>query len=179
MIFSSQRIATGSTTSRTTMLTLKGSPAFTTRTPKSGSSAVPKTNTSSSIALARDVGSEDTFATLPGKLCSMQSNSKDNFPDFVQIIFFILLSTTIDYDEADHYVFVGDFSGKITICKLVDGEGVKFINLLKGHNASIQCLHWDGTKGWLYSGSFDARIFVWYVPLYLKDSPGRLSFCAF
>ena len=79
MIFSSQRIATGSTTSRTTMLTLKGSPAFTTHTPKSGSSAVPKTNTSSSIALARDEGSEDTFATLPGKLCSMQSNSKDNF----------------------------------------------------------------------------------------------------
>ena len=102
-----------------------------------------------------------------------------DFPDFVQIIFFILLSTTIDYDEADHYVFVGDFSGKITICKLVDGEGVKFINLLKGHNASIQCLHWDGTKGWLYSGSFDARIFVWYVPLYLKESHGRLIFCAF
>ena len=103
-----------------------------------------------------------------------------DFPDFVQIIFFILLSTTIDYDEADHYVFVGDFSGKITICKLVDGEGVKFINLLKGHNASIQCLHWDGTKGWLYSGSFDARIFVWYVTyLYLKESHGRLIFCAF
>ena len=93
-----------------------------------------------------------------------------DFPDFVQIIFFILLSTTIDYDEADHYVFVGDFSGKITICKLVDGEGVKFINLLKGHNASIQCLHWDGTKGWLYSGSFDARIFVWYVPVSKGES---------
>ena len=103
----------------------------------------------------------------------MKFNSRNtliDFPDFVQIIFFILLSTTIDYDEADHYVFVGDFSGKITICKLVDGEGVKFINLLKGHNASIQCLHWDGTKGWLYSGSFDARIFVWYVPVSKRES---------
>jgi len=71
--------------------------------------------------------------------------------------------TTIDYDEEDKYVFVGDFSGKITICKLVDGEGVQFINVLKGHNASIQSLHWDGSKGWLYSGSFDARVFVWDV----------------
>ena len=79
MIFSSQTIATGSTTSRTTMLTPKGSPAFTTHTPKSGSSAVPKTNTSSSIAPAQVEGSEGTFATLPGKLYAMQSNFKDHF----------------------------------------------------------------------------------------------------
>ena len=58
-------------------------------------------------------------------------------------------------------MFVGDYSGKVTVCKLVDGEGVQFINTLKGHNNSIQSIHWDGSKGWLYSGSFDARVFVW------------------
>jgi len=71
--------------------------------------------------------------------------------------------TTIDYDEDDKYVFIGDYSGKITVCKLVDGEGVQFINVLKGHNGSIQSLHWDGSKGWLYSGSYDASVFVWDI----------------
>ena len=49
-----------------------------------------------------------------------------------------------------------------TVCKL-EQNGVKFINTLKGHSGSIQCLAWDGVKNWLYSGSYDASVFVWDI----------------
>jgi WD40 repeat protein len=59
--------------------------------------------------------------------------------------------TALAYDEDAKYAFIGDYSGQITICQLSE-NGVKLINVLKGHNGSIQTLHWDGTQGWLYSG---------------------------
>ena len=70
--------------------------------------------------------------------------------------------TALAYDEEAQYVFIGDYSGAITVCKL-EQNGVKFINTLKGHSGSIQCLAWDGVKNWLYSGSYDASVFVWDI----------------
>ena len=65
--------------------------------------------------------------------------------------------TALAYDEAAKYAFIGDYSGQITVCQLSE-NGVKLINVLKGHNGSIQSLNWDGTQGWLYSG----KILFWY-----------------
>lgn len=70
--------------------------------------------------------------------------------------------TSIAYDEEAQYVFIGDYSGIITVCHLEQG-GLKFINSLKGHSGSVRSLAWDGTKNWLYSGSFDCSIFVWDI----------------
>merc|ERR1712098_785577 len=67
----------------------------------------------------------------------------------------------MDDDEAQ-YAFIGDYSGAITVCKL-EQNGVTFINTLKGHSGSIQCLAWDGVKNWLYSGSYDNSVFVWDI----------------
>jgi len=70
--------------------------------------------------------------------------------------------TALAYDEAAKYAFIGDYSGKFTVCHLSE-NGVKLINVLKGHNGSIQSLNWDGTQGWLYSGSYDSSVFVWDI----------------
>jgi len=70
--------------------------------------------------------------------------------------------TSLAYDDEAQYVFIGDYSGAITVCKLEQG-GLQFINTLKGHSGSIQCLAWDGVRNWLYSGSYDASVFVWDI----------------
>jgi len=70
--------------------------------------------------------------------------------------------TSIAYDEEAQYVFIGDYSGAITVCHL-ESSGVKFINTLKGHSGSVRTLAWDGKKNWLYSGSFDCSVFVWDI----------------
>ena len=49
------------------------------------------------------------------------------------------------------YVFIGDQSGQITVCRL-DSTGVTFVNTMKGQSGSVQCLTWDGDIGWLFSG---------------------------
>ena len=60
--------------------------------------------------------------------------------------------TSLAYDEAARYVFVGDQAGSITVLKL-DENGVKFVNTLKGHNGSVQTLFWESVNGWLFSGT--------------------------
>merc|ERR1712158_292716 len=65
-------------------------------------------------------------------------------------------------DEQAQYVFIGDYSGAITVCHL-EAQGLKFINTLKGHSGSVRTLAWDGTRNWLYSGSFDCSVFVWDI----------------
>jgi len=70
--------------------------------------------------------------------------------------------TSIAYDEQAQYVFIGDYSGAITVCHL-EAQGLKFINTLKGHSGSVRTLAWDGTRNWLYSGSFDCSVFVWDI----------------
>ena len=69
--------------------------------------------------------------------------------------------TALAYDEAAKYAFVGDYSGQITVCQLSE-NGVKLINVLKGHNGSIQSLCWDGTQGWLYSGK-SILAYLYYI----------------
>jgi hypothetical protein len=49
------------------------------------------------------------------------------------------------------YAFIGDYSGQITVLRLEE-SGVTLINVLKGHNGSIQSITWDGRKGWLFTG---------------------------
>jgi len=70
--------------------------------------------------------------------------------------------TSIAYDEQAQYVFIGDYSGAITVCHL-EASGLRFINTLKGHGGSVRTLAWDGTRNWLYSGSFDCSVFVWDI----------------
>jgi len=70
--------------------------------------------------------------------------------------------TALAYDSEAQYVFIGDYSGAITVCKL-EPSGVRFVNTLKGHSGSIQSLAWDGSRNWLYSGSFDTTVFVWDI----------------
>lgn len=70
--------------------------------------------------------------------------------------------TSIAYDEEAQYVFIGDYSGAITVCHL-EAAGLKFVNTLKGHSGSVRTLAWDGTRNWLYSGSFDCSVFVWDI----------------
>lgn len=70
--------------------------------------------------------------------------------------------TSLAYDKDAKYAFIGDYSGSITVCKL-EVTGVKFITTLKGQAGSIRSLEWDGTRNWLYSGSFDNTVFVWDI----------------
>jgi len=70
--------------------------------------------------------------------------------------------TALAYDEEAQYVFIGDYSGIITVCHLQQ-TGITFVNSLKGHSGSVRCLAWDGSKNWLYSGSFDCSVFVWDI----------------
>ncbi len=64
------------------------------------------------------------------------------------------LQSSVCYDDRmlRRYVFVGDYSGQITVLKL-ESSGVQFVNVLKGQNGSVQCLSWDGDIGWLFSGT--------------------------
>ena len=59
--------------------------------------------------------------------------------------------TALSYDEGAKYAFIGDYSGQVTVLQLSE-NGVKLINVLKGHSGSIQSLSWDQSQGWLYSG---------------------------
>jgi len=60
--------------------------------------------------------------------------------------------TALAYDSGARYVFVGDYSGQISVLKLDSESGVQFVNVLKGQNGSVQCLSWEGDVGWLFSG---------------------------
>jgi len=70
--------------------------------------------------------------------------------------------TALSYDEGAKYAFIGDYSGSITVVQLSE-NGVKLINVLKGHSGSIQSLCWDQSQGWLYSGSYDSSVFIWDI----------------
>ena len=65
--------------------------------------------------------------------------------------------TALSYDEGAKYAFIGDYSGQVTVLQLSE-NGVKLINVLKGHSGSIQSLCWDQSQGWLYSGMLSILI---------------------
>lgn len=71
--------------------------------------------------------------------------------------------TAMEYCENDHLVFIGDFTGSIFVCKINQKEEIQFITNLKGHENSVQSLHWDKSMNLLFSGSFDNTIRVWEI----------------
>ncbi|XP_043242592.1 WD repeat and FYVE domain-containing protein 2-like [Amphibalanus amphitrite] len=70
--------------------------------------------------------------------------------------------TAMQYDMTSKHVFVGDYSGLITMLKL-DESGPTLITKLNGHTGSIGALSWDAVRQWLFSGSYDQNIIVWDI----------------
>ncbi|XP_064104022.1 WD repeat and FYVE domain-containing protein 2-like isoform X2 [Macrobrachium nipponense] len=70
--------------------------------------------------------------------------------------------TALQFDSKSRHVFVGDYSGNITMLKLEE-NGPQVITTLKGHNGSIRSLAWDIDRQLLFSGSFDQSVIVWDI----------------
>ncbi|ROT75781.1 WD repeat and FYVE domain-containing protein 2 isoform X2 [Penaeus vannamei] len=70
--------------------------------------------------------------------------------------------TALQYDYKSKHVFVGDYSGQITMLKLEE-SGPQVITVLKGHNGSIRSLAWDVDRQLLFSGSYDQSVIVWDI----------------
>ena len=60
------------------------------------------------------------------------------------------------------HVFIGDYTGQITMIKLEE-NGYKPVTTLKGHSDAIKCLAWDPDKQILFSGSSDKVIICWDI----------------
>ena len=69
--------------------------------------------------------------------------------------------TTLEYDEANGQVFVGNQLGEIIVFKLNPEHGITFSTILKCHSGNVQSLSWDAKKQYLYSGSSDHNIYIW------------------
>ncbi|XP_071539125.1 WD repeat and FYVE domain-containing protein 2 [Panulirus ornatus] len=70
--------------------------------------------------------------------------------------------TALQFDSTSKHIFVGDYSGQITMLKLEE-NGPQVITVLKGHNGSIRSLAWDVDRQLLFSGSFDQSVIVWDI----------------
>ncbi|CAB4004622.1 WD repeat and FYVE domain-containing 2-like isoform X1, partial [Paramuricea clavata] len=70
--------------------------------------------------------------------------------------------TSIQFDPQTKHIFVGDYSGLISVLRL-ENNLVALKTTLKGHSGSIGSLEWDTDKQQLYSGSFDNSIIVWDI----------------
>uniref|UniRef100_T1J4T5 FYVE-type domain-containing protein n=1 Tax=Strigamia maritima TaxID=126957 RepID=T1J4T5_STRMM len=70
--------------------------------------------------------------------------------------------TSLQFDSQSKHVFIGDYSGHVTMLKVGD-DGCQVITTLKGHNGSIRTLAWDPERRLLFSGSFDQSIIVWDI----------------
>ncbi|CAL4231173.1 unnamed protein product, partial [Meganyctiphanes norvegica] len=70
--------------------------------------------------------------------------------------------TALQFDYKSKHVFIGDYSGQITMLKLEE-SGCSVITILKGHNGSIRSLAWDAERQLLFSGSFDQSVIVWDI----------------
>ncbi|XP_074657477.1 WD repeat and FYVE domain-containing protein 2-like [Tubulanus polymorphus] len=70
--------------------------------------------------------------------------------------------TCLQFDSQSRYAFVGDYSGQVTVIKLLENR-LEVITTLKGHSGSIRCLSWDVERSLLFSGSFDQTIIVWDI----------------
>lgn len=66
------------------------------------------------------------------------------------------------YDALSKYVFVGDYSGQITMLKL-SGTGATLVTTMKGHSGSVRSLYWAEGPQLLFSGSQDQSVIVWDV----------------
>ncbi|KAL3846764.1 hypothetical protein ACJMK2_017723 [Sinanodonta woodiana] len=68
----------------------------------------------------------------------------------------------LEFDEQSKYVFVGDYSGQISVLK-ISNTNFTLITTLKGHSGSVRCLAWDSDRSLLFSGSFDQSVIVWDI----------------
>ncbi|KAF2351144.1 WD40 repeat [Trinorchestia longiramus] len=70
--------------------------------------------------------------------------------------------SSIEFDSLTSHVFVGDYTGVITMLKL-DSGGCTLVTTLRGHTHCVDCLAWDGGMQQLFSGSHDYCVMVWDV----------------
>nr|XP_022336138.1 uncharacterized protein LOC111132600 [Crassostrea virginica] len=68
----------------------------------------------------------------------------------------------LEFDEQSKYVFVGDYSGQISVLRINNTE-FSLITTLKGHSGSVRSLAWDVERSLLFSGSFDESVIVWDI----------------
>ncbi|XP_061194791.1 uncharacterized protein LOC133202951 [Saccostrea echinata] len=68
----------------------------------------------------------------------------------------------LEFDEQSKYVFVGDYSGQISVLRISNTE-FSLIVTLKGHSGSVRSLAWDAERSLLFSGSFDESVIVWDI----------------
>lgn len=68
----------------------------------------------------------------------------------------------LEFDEQSKYVFVGDYSGHVSVLK-IDNHNFNLITTLKGHSGSVRSLAWDAERSLLFSGSYDQSIIVWDI----------------
>ncbi|KAI0226883.1 WD repeat and FYVE domain-containing protein 2 [Lamellibrachia satsuma] len=70
--------------------------------------------------------------------------------------------TSLQFDSQSRYVFIGDYSGEISML-VINETSFKLITTLKGHSGSVRCLAWDEQKRFLFSGSFDQSLIMWDI----------------
>jgi len=68
----------------------------------------------------------------------------------------------IRYDSVSGHAFVGDYSGQISMLKLVNNS-VQCVTTFKGHSGSVRSLLWEPSSSLLFSGSFDQNVCVWDI----------------
>uniref|UniRef100_U5ENG3 FYVE-type domain-containing protein n=1 Tax=Corethrella appendiculata TaxID=1370023 RepID=U5ENG3_9DIPT len=68
----------------------------------------------------------------------------------------------MQYDALSKHVFIGDYSGQITMLKLAQ-NGCSMVTTMKGHAGSIRALYWAAGPQLLFSGSYDQTVIVWDI----------------
>ncbi|XP_018009401.1 WD repeat and FYVE domain-containing protein 2 isoform X2 [Hyalella azteca] len=70
--------------------------------------------------------------------------------------------SSMEFDAPTSHVFVGDYTGVITMLKL-DAGSCTLVTTLRGHTSCVSGLAWDGAAQQLFSGSHDHSVMVWDV----------------
>ncbi|KAL3102019.1 hypothetical protein niasHS_003428 [Heterodera schachtii] len=73
--------------------------------------------------------------------------------------------TTLQFDGDASFVFVGDYSGNISVLRLVVGtqQQPQLISKLSAHTGAITDLCWDLSHQLLFSASTDSLVIVWDI----------------
>jgi WD40 repeat protein len=70
--------------------------------------------------------------------------------------------TSLQFDSAAHYAFIGDYSGAITVVRILENDSA-FVSKFCAHSGSVRALAWDPTSQLLFSGSYDQSIIIWDI----------------
>jgi len=71
--------------------------------------------------------------------------------------------TSLQYDSAAKYAFVGDYAGNVCVLRLRENICELISNDLKAHTGCVSALEWDAERQLLFSASFDQLIIVWDI----------------